>query len=88
MLNATGGAHPWASGEAPSKVVQPFAVGQGASQLAFWVGCITWKNVRAQNFEFSARAVRVASMRGLEEADAGAGEGEVTPALFWGASYC
>ena len=38
MLNATGGGPPWASGEAPSQGVQPFAVAQGASHPAFLGG--------------------------------------------------
>ena len=35
VLNATGGGPPWASGEAPSQGVRPFAVAQGASHPAF-----------------------------------------------------
>ena len=36
--NATGGGPPWASGEAPSQGVRPFAVAQGASHGAFLGG--------------------------------------------------
>ena len=35
VLNATGGGPSWTSGEAPCQGVQPFAVAQGASHLAF-----------------------------------------------------
>ena len=38
VLNATGGGPPWASGEAPSQGVRPFAVAQGASHPAFLGG--------------------------------------------------
>ena len=38
VLNATGGGRPWASGEAPSQGVRPFAVAQGASHPAFLGG--------------------------------------------------
>ena len=41
VLNATGGGPPWASGEAPSQGVRPFAVAQGASHpsiLGGWWG--------------------------------------------------
>ena len=38
VLNATGGGPPWASGEAPSQGVRPFAVSQGASHPAFLGG--------------------------------------------------
>ena len=38
VLNATGGGPPWASGEAPSQAVRPFAVAQGASHPAFLGG--------------------------------------------------
>ena len=36
VLNATGGGPPWASGEAPSQGVRPFAVAQGQATLHFW----------------------------------------------------
>ena len=38
VLNATGGGPPWASGEAPSQGVWPFAVAQGASHPAILGG--------------------------------------------------
>ena len=38
VLNATGGGPPWASGEAPSQGVRPFAVAQGASHPAILGG--------------------------------------------------
>ena len=38
VLNATGGGPPWASAEAPSQGVRPFAVAQGASHPAFLGG--------------------------------------------------
>ena len=38
VLNATGGGPPWASGEAPSQGVRPFAVAHGASHPAFLGG--------------------------------------------------
>ena len=38
VLNATGGGPPWATGEAPSQGVRPFAVAQGASHPAFLGG--------------------------------------------------
>ena len=38
VLNATGGGPPWASGEAPSQGVRPFAVAHGASRPAFLGG--------------------------------------------------
>ena len=45
---------PWGGREAPSQGVRPFAVAQGASQPAFWVGWLTWKNVRVHNFNSQA----------------------------------
>jgi hypothetical protein len=49
-LNATGGGPPWASGEAPSRGVRPFAVAQGASQptfLARWSGHVVHKRPKS-----------------------------------------
>ena len=43
VLNATGGGPPWASGEAPSQGVRPFAVAQGASHPAFLGGW--WRHI-------------------------------------------